>query len=86
MPEYDANDARGSALQDTDLAEGSPCDGRAALSSKLAFQPLVALAVVAAAFLNPIQPAVPAASFVRFVLIETGVHPRFASRFLCILR
>src|SRR5262245_10803129 len=43
-----------------------------------ALQPLVALAVVAAALLDPLQAAVTVIGLVGIVLIEAGVQPRLA--------
>ena len=46
--------------------------------SGLTLQMLVALAVVAAASLNPLKPGIPIIGFVRSILIETGMHAGFA--------
>ena len=47
-----------------------------------ALKPLVALAVVSAAFLDPLQPAIAIAGLVRVVLIEARLHASLAGRFL----
>jgi hypothetical protein len=52
----------------------------------LALQVLVALAVIATALFDPNKPAVGIVCFVGIVLIETGVHARFASRLARIFR
>src|SRR6187551_951007 len=52
----------------------------------LAFQVLVALAVIAAAFLDPFKAAVAVRCFVGIVLIEASVHARLACGFLRIFR
>src|ERR1700720_4075802 len=44
-----------------------------------ALQPLVALAVVAAALLNPVETAIAVAGLVLVVLIEARMHPRLAA-------
>src|SRR3977135_1942350 len=49
-------------------------------------QSLGALAVVAPAFLDPLEAAVPAIRLVRVVLVATSVHPRRSAFFLRILR
>src|SRR5262249_11122887 len=51
-----------------------------------AFELLVALAVVAAAFLDPFQTAVGIGRLVGVVLIETGVHPGLSRRLARIFR
>src|SRR5262249_59323090 len=45
-------------------------------------QPLVALAVIAAAFLDPVEPAIGVVGLVGVVLVETGVHARLAGGLL----
>src|SRR4051812_7262172 len=45
-------------------------------------KPLVAFAVISAALLDPLQPAIVIASLVRVVLIETRLHAGLAGRFI----
>src|SRR6266704_7101664 len=52
----------------------------------LAFQALVALAVIAAALLDPFQAAIGIAGLVGIVLVDTGVHAALAGGFLGIFR
>src|SRR5258705_3488130 len=51
-----------------------------------ALQLLGALAVIAAALLDPLQAAIGVGGLVGVVLIDAGVHPPFASAFLGIFR
>src|SRR5258705_9995016 len=51
-----------------------------------ALQLLGALAVIAAALLDPLQAAIGVGSLVGVVLIDAGVHPRLAGAFLGIFR
>src|SRR5262249_40102504 len=47
-----------------------------------ALQPLVAFAVIAAALLDPLQPAIAVGCLVGIVLVEAGVHAGLARRLL----
>ena len=47
----------------------------AAVGRDLALQALIAFAVVAATFLDPLQTAIGVSDLVGIVLIEAGVHP-----------
>src|SRR6516164_10744087 len=44
--------------------------------TRLSLQALVAFTVIAAAFLNPVQPTIAIVAFVCIILVKTGVHSR----------
>src|SRR3981081_4452582 len=60
--------------------------GRFKRGSGRALQLLGALAVIAAALLDPLQAAIAVAGLVGVVLVDAGVHPRLAFAFLGIFR
>src|SRR5260221_14540079 len=60
--------------------------GRVWWKGSLAFQLLVALAIIAAALLDPLQAAVTVGGLVGIVLIDAGMHPRLAGGFLAVFR
>src|ERR1700724_3922521 len=73
------------------LPEGTVADhalksGRAGWRKGSALQLLVALAVIAAALLDPFHTAIGVTGLVGIVLIDAGVHPGLARGFLRIFR
>src|SRR3954463_6136597 len=67
-------------------AGGNSLRPRSRFERALALQLLAALAVIAAAFLDPLQSAIAVTGFVGVVLVDAGVHSRLACGFLGVLR